>query len=125
MTMTTSLLTVAYIGVPSFIVTLGGLLIWRGLIFRYAQGQTIAPMDSTFRLLGGGPDAFDEGQPRGEVTGAETGADAGEQQAPVVEPVGLTDLLGAELLLGVGHAPTLPRATDSDHPLPGLSPGSG
>ena len=47
--------TVAYIGVPSFIVTLGGLLIWRGLIFRYAQGQTIAPMDSTFRLLGGGP----------------------------------------------------------------------
>jgi D-xylose transport system permease protein len=46
---------VAYGGVPSFIVTLGGLLIWRGLIFRYAQGQTIAPLDSTFRLLGGGP----------------------------------------------------------------------
>src|SRR5438034_8835962 len=32
---------VAYGGVPSFIVTLGGLLVWRGLIFRYAQGQTI------------------------------------------------------------------------------------
>jgi D-xylose transport system permease protein len=46
---------VAYGGVPSFIVTLGGLLVWRGLIFRYAQGQTIAPLDSTFRLLGGGP----------------------------------------------------------------------
>jgi D-xylose transport system permease protein len=46
---------VAYVGVPSFIVTLGGLLIWRGLIFRYAQGQTIAPLDSNFRLLGGGP----------------------------------------------------------------------
>jgi D-xylose transport system permease protein len=46
---------VAYGGVPSFIVTLGGLLIWRGLIFRYAQGQTMAPLDSTFRLLGGGP----------------------------------------------------------------------
>ena len=30
---------VAYVGVPSFIVTLGGILIWRGLIFRYAQGQ--------------------------------------------------------------------------------------
>ena len=39
---------------PSFIVTLGGLLVWRGLIFRYEQGQTIAPLDSTFRLLGGG-----------------------------------------------------------------------
>jgi D-xylose transport system permease protein len=45
---------IAYVGVPSFIVTLGGLLVWRGLIFRYQQGQTIAPMDPTFRLLGGG-----------------------------------------------------------------------
>jgi len=46
---------VAYGGVPSFIVTLGGLLVWRGLIFRYAQGQTIAPLDRIFQLLGGGP----------------------------------------------------------------------
>src|SRR2546429_33920 len=45
---------VAYGGVPSFIVTLGGLLVWRGLIFRYAQGQTIAPVDTTFQMLGGG-----------------------------------------------------------------------
>jgi D-xylose transport system permease protein len=45
---------VAYVGVPSFIVTLGGCLVWRGLIFSYQQGQTIAPMDSTFQLLGGG-----------------------------------------------------------------------
>src|SRR5215216_5560487 len=46
---------VAYVGVPSFIVTLGGLLVWRGLIFRYEQGQTIAPLDDSFQLLGGGP----------------------------------------------------------------------
>ncbi len=46
---------VAYGGVPAFIVTLGGLLVWRGLIFQYAQGQTIAPLDATFSLLGGGP----------------------------------------------------------------------
>jgi D-xylose transport system permease protein len=46
---------IAYAGIPSFIVTLGGLLIWRGLIFRFQQGQTIAPLDGTFRLLGGGP----------------------------------------------------------------------
>src|SRR6267378_2400567 len=45
---------VAYGGVPSFIVTLGGLLVWRGLIFRYAQGQTLAPLDTTFQMLGGG-----------------------------------------------------------------------
>jgi D-xylose transport system permease protein len=48
-------LIVAYGRVPSFIVTLGGFLVWRGLIFQYAQGQTIAPMDATFGLLGGGP----------------------------------------------------------------------
>jgi D-xylose transport system permease protein len=46
---------IAYGGVPAFIVTLGGFLVWRGLIFVYAQGQTIAPMDAIFALLGGGP----------------------------------------------------------------------
>ncbi len=46
---------IAYGRVPAFIVTLGGFLIWRGLIFWYAKGQTIAPMDKNFFLLGGGP----------------------------------------------------------------------
>jgi D-xylose transport system permease protein len=45
---------VAYVGVPSFIVTLGGFLVWRGLAWRVASGQTIAPMDTNFRQLGGG-----------------------------------------------------------------------
>jgi len=45
---------VAYVGVPSFIVTLGGLLVWRGAAWAMASGRTIAPMDSTFQLLGGG-----------------------------------------------------------------------
>ena len=47
---------VAYVGVPSFIVTLGGFLVWRGAIFRMGdkQGQTLAPLDDTFQLLGGG-----------------------------------------------------------------------
>jgi D-xylose transport system permease protein len=45
---------VAYIGVPSFIVTLGGLLVWRGVAWALASGRTIAPMDSTFQLIGGG-----------------------------------------------------------------------
>ena len=44
---------VAYVGIPSFIVTLGGLLIWRGLIFKVQQGQTIAPLDRNFAILGG------------------------------------------------------------------------
>ncbi len=46
---------VAYINIPSFIVTLGGLLVWRGAAFQLARGRTIAPLDSTFQLLGGGP----------------------------------------------------------------------
>lgn len=45
---------VAYVGVPSFIVTLGGLLVWRGVAWWFASGRTIAPMDSTFQLFGGG-----------------------------------------------------------------------
>jgi D-xylose transport system permease protein len=45
---------VAYLGVPAFIVTLGGLLVWRGVAWWMASGRTIAPMDSTFQLLGGG-----------------------------------------------------------------------
>jgi D-xylose transport system permease protein len=44
---------IAYVGIPSFIVTLGGLLIWRGLIFKVQQGQTIAPMDNNFSIIGG------------------------------------------------------------------------
>jgi D-xylose transport system permease protein len=46
---------IAYRGIPAFIVTLGGLLIWRGSAFLAAGGKTISPVDPTFALLGGGP----------------------------------------------------------------------
>jgi D-xylose transport system permease protein len=46
---------IAYFGIPSFIVTLGGLLVWRGASFGLVSGRTIGPLDSTFQLLGGGP----------------------------------------------------------------------
>ena len=46
---------IAYFGIPSFIVTLGGLLVWRGVSFGLVSGRTIGPLDSTFQLLGGGP----------------------------------------------------------------------
>src|SRR6185295_1008723 len=45
----------AYVGIPSFVVTLGGMLIWRGASFGLVSGRTIGPLDSTFQLLGGGP----------------------------------------------------------------------
>lgn len=45
---------IAFLAIPSFIVTLGGLLVWRGAAWWVTQGQTIAPMDGRFRPLGGG-----------------------------------------------------------------------
>ncbi|KAB2884610.1 MAG: sugar ABC transporter permease, partial [Albidovulum sp.] len=46
---------VAYRGIPAFIVTLGGLLVWRGAAFLLARGETISPVDAKFALIGGGP----------------------------------------------------------------------
>ncbi|MCB2116584.1 MAG: sugar ABC transporter permease [Rhodobacteraceae bacterium] len=46
---------VAYRGIPAFIVTLGGLLVWRGAAFLLARGETISPVDAHFALIGGGP----------------------------------------------------------------------
>jgi D-xylose transport system permease protein len=47
---------IAYLGIPSFIVTLGGLLVWRGAAWWVTRGQTVAPLDGRFRLMGGGPE---------------------------------------------------------------------
>ena len=46
---------IAYLEVPAFIVTLGGLLIWRGVAWWITSGRTVAPMDTIFQLMGGGP----------------------------------------------------------------------
>ncbi|WAC25570.1 sugar ABC transporter permease [Ancylobacter sp. SL191] len=45
---------IAYLGVPAFIVTLGGLLVWRGAAWAVAEGKTIPLVDDNFKLLGGG-----------------------------------------------------------------------
>ena len=46
---------IAYRMIPSFIVTLGGLMFFRGAAFLVANGKTISPVDADFALLGGGP----------------------------------------------------------------------
>ena len=46
---------IAYREIPAFIVTLGGLMVWRGMAFLSGGGRTISPVDPTFALLGGGP----------------------------------------------------------------------
>ena len=44
---------VGYLTIPSFIVTLGGLLMWRGMAWWVTRGTTISPLDPTFNKLGG------------------------------------------------------------------------
>jgi D-xylose transport system permease protein len=44
----------AYLKIPAFIVTLGGLLAYSGLAFYIAKGETVAPMDKTYEIFGGG-----------------------------------------------------------------------
>jgi D-xylose transport system permease protein len=45
---------IAYVGVPSFIVTLGGLLSIRGLVWYQSNGAAVTGLDPTFQLIGGG-----------------------------------------------------------------------
>ena len=42
-----------YLAIPAFIVTLGGLLVWRNVAWYLTSGQTIGPLDETFRKFGG------------------------------------------------------------------------
>ena len=46
----------SYLGVPSFVVTLGGLMSFRGVAFLISDGRTQPVTDSTFLLIGGGLD---------------------------------------------------------------------
>lgn len=48
---------VAYAGIPSFIVSLGGLIVYNGAAWWVIRGETVAPMDSRFELIGGTPRA--------------------------------------------------------------------
>lgn len=44
---------VGYLTIPAFIVTLGGLLIWRNAGWYLTSGKTIGPLDPTFEKFGG------------------------------------------------------------------------
>ncbi len=44
---------VGYLDIPAFIVTLGGLLVWRNVAWFITSGQTIGPLDETFNMIGG------------------------------------------------------------------------
>ncbi|WP_172328279.1 sugar ABC transporter permease [Mangrovicoccus sp. HB161399] len=44
---------VGYLTIPAFIVTLGGLLVWRNVAWYMTSGQTIGPLDPTYVAFGG------------------------------------------------------------------------
>lgn len=44
---------VGYLAIPAFIVTLGGLFVWRNVAWHLTGGQTIGPLDENFLLFGG------------------------------------------------------------------------
>ncbi len=44
---------VGYLTIPAFIVTLGGLLVWRNVGWYLTDGKTIGPLDPTFLKFGG------------------------------------------------------------------------
>jgi len=44
---------IGYLTIPAFIVTLGGLFVWRNVAWHLTGGQTIGPLDETFQLFGG------------------------------------------------------------------------
>lgn len=44
---------VGYQSIPAFIVTLGGFLVWRNTGWYLTNGQTIGPLDTTFKAFGG------------------------------------------------------------------------
>ena len=44
---------VGYLTIPAFIVTLGGLLVWRNVAWYMTSGKTIGPLDETFMNFGG------------------------------------------------------------------------
>ena len=51
---------IAYLGIPSFIVTLAGMLIFKGLSLAILSGRSVGPFPTEFQLLSSGfiPDVF-------------------------------------------------------------------
>ncbi|WP_058305919.1 multiple monosaccharide ABC transporter permease [Gracilibacillus massiliensis] len=54
---------ISYVGIPSFIVTLAGMLIFRGLTLWLLDGQSLAPFPESFQKISSGfvPDLFGSG----------------------------------------------------------------
>ncbi len=62
---------VAYLGIPSFIVTLAGMLVFKGLALALLQGQSLGPFPESFQALSAGflPELFGQDDPRPTTLG--------------------------------------------------------
>lgn len=45
---------IARFSIPSFVVTLAGLMFWRGAGWLFTSGRTVTPLDATYSIFGGG-----------------------------------------------------------------------
>src|SRR6201999_615642 len=86
---------VAYFGIPSFIVTLAGMLVLKGLALAVLQGQSVGPFPPTFQKLSSG-------------FIAEIFPDIG-----TLHPTSM--LIGAVLALGLVYASAKGRAREQSH----------
>src|SRR5216684_7758123 len=86
---------VAYFGIPSFIVTLAGMLVFKGLALALLQGQSVGPFPPTFQKLSSGfiPEVL---------------PDAG-----TLHPTSM--LIGAVLALGLVYASAKSRTRELSH----------
>src|SRR3981189_714343 len=86
---------IAYFGIPSFIVTLAGMLVFKGLALAFLQGQSVGPFPATFQKLSSGfiPEV---------LPGADT-----------LHPTSL--LIGAVLALGLIYSSAKGRAREQSH----------
>ncbi|MBB3193232.1 multiple monosaccharide ABC transporter permease [Roseateles terrae] len=62
---------VAYLGIPSFIVTLAGMLVFKGLALAVLQGQSLGPFPDAFQALSSGflPELLNQEDPRSTTLG--------------------------------------------------------
>src|ERR1700738_4184700 len=86
---------IAYFGIPSFIVTLAGMLVFKGLALAFLQGQSVGPFPATFQKLSSGfiPALL--------------------PSAGTLYPTSL--LIGAVLALGLVYASAKGRAREQSH----------
>ena len=89
---------VAYIGIPAFIVTLAGMLLFRGIALMTLQNTNIGPFDPGFRAIGNG--FLDKENALGSMVGLPEGLNG---TALLVTVIGILALLWNQLSIRRGR----------------------